>query len=237
MGGSLAEGAARVSRAGARVSGYVLAGGRSSRMGVDKALVELGGVPLVVLALQKLRRIAERVAILAGPRAGPLGTALARYGPVVFDLHPGCGPLSGIEAALAASDTEWSLILPVDVPFLPDALLAWWIERTVVDSGARAAVFRVDGVLQPTVLLIHRELRAHVSGAIASGQYRVIRVLEDASAALRVEELPEPGGGGEGWADLWTRLSGEERVSRGMWFANVNTPVELEEARRFAGRD
>ena len=78
--------------------GFVLAGGRSSRMGRDKALLQVGGRPLVAVALDKLRSIG-----VAAPRIAGALADLSSHAPVVPDLHPWCGPLSGIEAALAAS--------------------------------------------------------------------------------------------------------------------------------------
>src|ERR1700750_2450840 len=124
---------------------YVLAGGRSSRMGLDKALLPLAGRPLIEHAVRKLGRLSDDVHIL-GSRA-----ELARFGSPVPDLHEGCGPLGGIEAALTHTCHELTLIFPVDMPFLPAALLLRW-SRSVLEQGrARAALFVVDGVPQPTV--------------------------------------------------------------------------------------
>ena len=78
---------------GLDVGAYVLAGGKSSRMGRDKALLELAGKPLVRHAVTKLRRVCEDVHILSG------NMELAPYAPLVEDLHPGCGPIGGLEAA------------------------------------------------------------------------------------------------------------------------------------------
>src|ERR1039457_2185492 len=87
------------------ISGYVLAGGRSSRMGTDKALLQLAGKPLIAHAVAKLRRICADVHILGSK------PALAAFAPLVPDLHPNCGPVGGMEAALAHSTQDWSLIL------------------------------------------------------------------------------------------------------------------------------
>src|SRR6185437_8626930 len=82
----------------ADVNGYVLAGGKSSRMGRDKAMLELAGKPLVQRAVEKLRRVCAEVFVV-GNRP-----ELEAYAPVVQDLHEECGPLGGIEAALLRSD-------------------------------------------------------------------------------------------------------------------------------------
>ena len=99
-------------------AGFVLAGGRSSRMGEDKALVRLGGQPLVVHALDILRG-AGLTASLAGG-----SSALAAFAPLVPDSQPGLGPLAGICAALASTSARLAVFLPIDLPLLPVSLIA-----------------------------------------------------------------------------------------------------------------
>ncbi|MGH9595325.1 MAG: molybdenum cofactor guanylyltransferase, partial [Edaphobacter sp.] len=67
------------------VGGYVLAGGKSQRMGDDKALLELAGKPLVLHATTKLRRLCAEVNILSN------NSGLEQYAPLVRDVHEGCG--------------------------------------------------------------------------------------------------------------------------------------------------
>src|SRR3984885_5429439 len=98
----------------AEAEGFVLAGGRSTRMGQDKALLQLAGRSLVDVALDKLRVIGVNA-----PRIAAARSDLSSHAPVVPDLHPGCGPLSGIEAALEATTCPLNLFLPVDMPLLP----------------------------------------------------------------------------------------------------------------------
>src|SRR5437868_7595891 len=95
------------------VSGYVLAGGRSTRMGRDKALLELGGRPLVAWVVEKLHRVTAEVQIL-GDRP-----ELEQFAPVLGDLHQGSGPLGGMETALHYLRRQWALVIPVDMPLVP----------------------------------------------------------------------------------------------------------------------
>ena len=124
------------------VGGYVLAGGKSSRMGRDKALLELAGKPLVLHAVTKLRRICSEVSILGS------NSELEAYAPLVRDLHAGCGPMAGIEAALRSSKYDWNLILPVDVPFLPTFLLDDWLWSVLREPvrDTRLSMLAVDDV-------------------------------------------------------------------------------------------
>ncbi|GAC1644096.1 MAG: hypothetical protein NVS9B15_00950 [Acidobacteriaceae bacterium] len=226
------------------LSAYILAGGRSSRMGTDKALIEIAGKPLIAHATAKLRRLCPRIHILS---ANP---ALASYAPLVPDIHPDTGPIGGIEAALTHTSTEWNLILPVDVPFLPAVLLAWWI-RTVIQlrtMRVRVALFRVDGVLQPTLLLIHRDAAPILAQAISRGEYKLVPALEGVARQLApvnsliTETIPYILSIEEHFAissrqppvpqetNAWHTLTEAQRAAQSIWFANLNTPHDLAEA-------
>jgi len=121
--------------------GFVLAGGKSSRMGSDKSLLKLDGETLVERAIRKLRYVCAEVAI-AGGSAG-----LDRFGCVIPDEIPEQGPLGGIVAALEQSAYEWNLFLGVDMPFVPEAAL-----RTLLAAAGRKEMIllaRAAGYVQP----------------------------------------------------------------------------------------
>ncbi len=219
------------------VGGYVLAGGKSSRMGRDKALLELAGKQLVAHAVTKMRRVCSEVHIVGGR------PELAAFAPLIRDLHEGCGPMGGLEAAMESSWHEWNLFLPVDVPFLPSALLENWIRRVAGDlvPTARVAMFTVGGMPQPLLCLLHREVAPFVREAMARQAYKVFPVLKDAAEELarrqavgleRVfvntvwdkdsEFVIEPGGG-----EPWQGLTRAQQSAKRLWFANLNTPEEF----------
>src|SRR5271156_5541718 len=102
----------------AQVAGFILAGGASSRMGRDKALLELGGVPLIV----RTARLVESVvgsATVVGDSAAFRALGLR----TIADDWPGTGPLGGIATALRASSAPWSLVVACDLPDLTEAWL------------------------------------------------------------------------------------------------------------------
>ena len=215
------------------IGGYVLAGGRSSRMGEDKALLELAGRPLVEHAVLKLRRVCQQVNILSA------NSALARFAPTVTDLHPGSGPLGGIEAALARSTYEWNLIVPVDVPFPPAAFLYWWAQSISSRRGVRLSFFRIHDVPQPALLMIHRDMAPYLTVALAQGQYKLGQVLQSAAEdfavrhgeslgtilkSLPIDEHFQFGG----MPDF--QLSEAQQRNRVHWFANLNTPEDFADA-------
>jgi molybdopterin-guanine dinucleotide biosynthesis protein A len=222
------------------VSGYVLAGGKSSRMGQDKALLELAGKPLVLRAVEKLRQVCAEVSIL-GNRED-----LAAYAPLVRDLHEGCGPLGGIEAALAHSTRAWNLLMAVDMPFLPVGFLDAWVRSVMEREGARVALFTVEGRPQPALCLVHREIAPFVSAAIERGEFKLFPVFVEAAkelAARRGVELDEtllnfPWDGDLSVSDRglkgWTPTEVQER-ERHLWFANLNTPEDFAAAEALRG--
>jgi molybdenum cofactor guanylyltransferase len=230
------------------VGGYVMAGGKSSRMGRDKALLELAGKPLVLHAVTKLQRVCKDVHILSGNRE------LASYAPLVQDIHPGCGPIGGIEAALNHSRHEWNFLMPIDMPFFPSSFLFSWIADNVCFSevkGTRIALFTVFGIPQPLFSILHRDVAPFVSAAISRGQYKVFPVLESAGKELADRQsLPlrcvfsnlswreqssvsvTHEGRGENYIEAWEILTEAQQKARHFWFANLNTPEEFAEAEK-----
>jgi molybdopterin-guanine dinucleotide biosynthesis protein A len=199
-------------------------------MGTDKALLPLAGKPLIQHAVAKLQRLCAEVHILS---ANP---ALASYAPLVPDIHPGCGPIGGIEAALAHSARDWNLILPVDVPFLPAALLQSWIaEVTAPDQTARVAMFSVDGRTQPAVCLLQKQIAPSIAAAVALGEFKLLPVLE-ASAEVLALQLNQPLEQLLGIHPIDLNSSFNSGINPGrftsqaLWFTNLNTPEDVAHA-------
>ena len=226
------------------VGGYVLAGGKSSRMGRDKALLELAGRPLAWHAVKKLRRVCADVQILSSE------SDLEVFAPLVRDMHKGCGPIGGLETALGHSWHDWNLFLPVDMPFLPSAFLDNWV-RTVVareNRGTRIAMFTVDGVPQPLFCMLHRDATLFVHDAVQRKEYKVFPVLEGAGKELAArQEVPLSmaffnmawnersefsAGPSAGKLEPWWTVTEAQKAAKHLWFANLNTPEEFAEAEK-----
>ena len=117
------------SGAASQLAGYVMAGGGSTRFGRDKALVEIGGVPMLGRMIGLLRSVTEDVRVVAGQ--GDYGKFGAE---IVADRWPREGPLGGIITALEATaqrkvSAEWNLILSCDMPFLTAEWLRFLVQR------------------------------------------------------------------------------------------------------------
>jgi molybdenum cofactor guanylyltransferase len=223
------------------IGGYVLAGGKSTRMGRDKALLELAGEPLLRHVVKKLRRVCMDVRVLTDK------PEFALFAPIVPDLHADCGPLGGMEAALAHSVFDWNLFMPVDMPFLPSAFLDHWVRQTLRDDrrGTRVAMFTVEGVPQPTLAMIHRDVTPFVKDALERGQFKLYPVLEQAGRELATRQNVLPGTafrnipwGQEAlfWStpntfgprqEGWLATTEAQQAAKSLWFANLNTPEEF----------
>ncbi len=107
------------------VAGFILAGGRSSRMGVDKASLKLGHHTFVELIARALSELTKDVSIVGG-------TEQQRFHELKFipDIHPFYGALGGIQTALNSCQKPWAFIVACDLPFVTPILFA----RSQVDS-------------------------------------------------------------------------------------------------------
>lgn len=186
-------------------------------MGRDKALLELEGRPLIEIALEKLPALGFT------PRIVGSRPDLAAFAPVIPDIHPDSGPLGGIEAALAASNSEQNLFLPVDLPWLPVDFLRWMIDRVEL-TNALATIPRLQGRPQPLCAIYSKALLPHAQAALAAGDAKVMRAVERASNAtgLPIDTFDvEPIAAAQSW---------QQSRPLHKWFENINTPAEFEKA-------
>ena len=182
-------------------------------MGRDKTAVVLAGRPLLQRMLDKLEplHIRARVAGLRAPVPGVTAEVLS-------DAHPDCGPLSGMETALTKSEAPLVLIVGVDLPLLETEFLAWLLERAAT-TGAMATIPRVEGQPQPLCAVYRRELLDGVTGALETGDYKMMMVVERAAAGGRLDFFDAER----------VAATGAWRSTRAThWqFMNCNTPEEL----------
>jgi len=187
------------------VVGVVLAGGRSSRFGRDKALLEIGGETLLQRTVATLRAACGDVLIVGPPERG----IQAPGTPVLQDERPGVGPLGGIATALRARPGAAALVVAVDMPFLNLALLKQLVALSV-DADVVLPV--VDGRGQQLHAVYGQRCLAEIDAQIATGDYKIDRFFSN----IRVRRVEE--------AEL-RRFDPMLRA-----FQNVNTPAAWEAA-------
>jgi len=188
------------------VSAFILAGGKSTRMGTDKAFVSLDGRTLLARMLDLARQVTPNVRIV-GDRA-----KFSPFAPVIEDIFPGRGPLGGIHAALKTSQSGLNIILAVDVPFVSLALLQYLITRSRNSPSAAITVPRSAEGWQPLCAIYRRQFADAAEKALSEGHYKIDALFEEVMVqAIGQEELETAG--------FAPRI-----------FRNLNTPEELASA-------
>ena len=200
--------------------GFVLAGGKSSRMGVDKATLEFRGRPMVEIAVEKLRGFCAEVGI-CGNRED-----LNRFAPVVLEERVDAGPAAGVEAGLKAATQEWVLFVPVDVPLIPAEVLRRWAEVSLEmsASGGFDAFHLYAGRDQPAFCILRRTCAVRFFEVLDGGERRLSQLLhkvtQGSQRSLDMNDLYP------------TAHPNVDAVDR--WFMNINTPEDLAVAEAFA---
>src|ERR1700722_7373769 len=182
----------------------ILAGGKSTRMGSDKAFLEFEGRTLLARSLELARTLSPNV-LIGGSR-----DKFAPFATVVEDEFPNCGPLGGIHAVLRASHTNLNLILAVDMPSIPRALLQLLIAEALGAPGLMAVVPRWDEAWQPLCAVYRRRFAVAAEEALRAGRNKIDLLFGSASTRIiEKDELKKAG------------FSPDV-------FRNMNTPEELQ---------
>jgi molybdopterin-guanine dinucleotide biosynthesis protein A len=174
----------RASPAGEIITGLILAGGRSERMGgTTKAFVPLAGKPLLSHVIDRVGPQVHRLLLSVERVAGEYqGFGL----PQVSDAKEGGGPLGGLLAGLQAMDkgSDWLLLVPCDAPFVPDTLAERLLD-CAIESNMPGAVICYEGEIQPTFSIWRRQITARIEHAVD------IQRMAGFKQFLRVQELAE----------------------------------------------
>ncbi|RUT33339.1 molybdenum cofactor guanylyltransferase [Paenibacillus zeisoli] len=204
------------------VTGIVIAGGRSSRMGRNKALLPIGGLPLIERLVREMEQITDRLIIISNDEAP------YRYlgKEIIPDLYKQAGPLAGIHAGLSASESSWNLITACDMPFVNKAALhrlrleaetICAIEQELSSSEPTEAVIprNLDGVL-PLLAVYNRSVLPDLDAALREEQLRLIPWTQ----TLRAAYIPA------------SELCREAGLTEEMLSYNMNRPGDYEKACR-----
>ena len=192
------------------VEGFILVGGRSSRMGTDKSRLQFGGQTSVERIAAELRSITARISLVGAGRADSDPDLR-----IVPDTHERWGALGGIHAALGACVSDWALIVACDLPFVTRDLCSRLLALSHPESPDAVVPIQPDGRPQPLCALYRREpclLKAEE--LIAGGEHTPRALLANVKTRwVRPAELID--------------LPGAEN-----FFFNVNTPADYEQAQQ-----
>lgn len=203
-----------------QVAAFILAGGASSRMRADKALLRIAGVTLLTRTAHLIQPLVNKVTVIGWPRPcgnmplltipdQPLVTREAKALPF--------GPLVGIATALTHTQSPWNLIAACDLPYLSEEWLEWLLARAV-RSRCQAVVPRTANGLEPLAAVYRRECASAIASALDRGVRKVIAAIDELCPEI-IEERS------------WRHLDHQGTVLK-----NMNTPEDYAEARIRATR-
>lgn len=201
--------------------GFVLAGGRSSRMGRDKSLISFDGLPLIQHAINILR------AAGLDPRIAGARGDLSSFAPTLADDrgYPGLGPLSGICPALVASSARYAIFIPVDLPLLPPALVRYLVHHAQVAESA-ITMASICGFVETFPVVIDRAATPKLNACLRSGDRKCLTAFEAVANALsrpvsilQVEFLTQAG-----------QVADDYGLPAQAWFLSINAPEDLARA-------
>jgi len=190
------------------VTTIVLAGGKSLRLGRDKALEEIGGQTIIERVLERLSPLDTEI-ILATAQSNL--SLLPDLGvKTVVDVYPGKGPLGGIYSGLKASLSFHSLVVACDMPFLNIALLRYLIELCLAFD---VVIPKVDEKTEPLHAVYSKNCLAPIEAMLKLDRLKIIDLLD----AVKVRYVE----------DAEVEKFDPERLS----FFNINSKADLERAR------
>jgi molybdopterin-guanine dinucleotide biosynthesis protein A len=183
------------------LTAFVLAGGKSTRMGRDKAFLPWADGTLLSHALKLVATVTPNVSIVGASEK------FASFGSVIDDIYRDRGPLGGIHAALSTTRTDLNLMLAVDLPLIETRFLQLMV-GLAQDTDAVVTVPRAEGVSQPLCAIYRREFVQPAEQALQAGRNKIDPL----------------------FAKVKARIIGEEEFSREGFsvrmFSNLNTPED-----------
>jgi molybdopterin-guanine dinucleotide biosynthesis protein A len=193
------------------VTGVILAGGKSRRMGQDKAFLPFGRGMLIERVIEVIQQVTEDVILITNTPELYRGFGL----PMFSDVIPGAGSLGGIYTGLAFAKTSYSLCLACDMPFVQPEFLRFLCETA---PEADVVIPRNAEDFQPLCAVYSQACGAPIRHKIEAGRLKITGFFEQ--VRVRVIE-----------GELLARYDPHD-----VMFFNANTPEEYEQARRMLAK-
>lgn len=182
------------------ITGVILAGGKSLRMGTDKGLVLLNGKKLIEHVLDAVASVTDNVIIIAN------SNSYNGYGyPVYEDIIKDCGPMGGIYTALQKSDADKNLILSCDIPFITSPMLSFIISHSF---GAEIVVPKHEEKIEPLCAVYSKKCAEKFKQLLEKKEWK----MQSALKYFNTKEI---------------EISTIKEIEKN--FININTPQELNE--------
>ena len=182
-----------------QITGIILAGGKSKRMGTDKTLLKLNGVSLLERTIQNLQPVCTSLLISSNnPKHKSFGHKI-----VPDELQDG-GPIIGIYSCLKKSETDWNFVLSADAPFLEKE----FIQHLISQTGKFDAIVPIHKKgNEPLIALYNKSSLPVIEKRIHSGNFKMYDLVEHLNTKFINAET---------WLEKYPKL-----------FHNINRPEDL----------
>ncbi len=182
-----------------------MAGGQSTRMGYDKALITFEGETLLQRAVRLCGQFCNQLIISSNSETHNTKGILR-----ISDEIANCGPLGGIYSSLKSAENEWSFILSVDAAFVVPEFISYLISQR---EGYDAVVPLHNKGLEPLVAMYRKAVAPMVKKQLESREYKMELLIRNINTNFI---------DGQMWVKQFPKI-----------FVNLNTPVDLDKNRQF----
>ncbi|MGG3504302.1 molybdenum cofactor guanylyltransferase [Paenibacillus lautus] len=170
-----------------QVTGIVLAGGASRRMGRNKALLPMEGMSLIERTVQVLDKVSGRVILSTNVPAAYQFLELE----CIPDLYVGQGPMAGLHAALKSSQSTWNMVAACDMPYIHERFLRGLLDLANKQYAADAVIPVVEGRMHPLLAAYRKETVEGLEHRLIKGQLRMVEWVQELNAVFVHEEQLE----------------------------------------------
>ena len=182
------------------LTGIILAGGKSLRMGTDKALIEINGQSMIKKAYLLLKDLCDEIIL------STTGSYFFKGIKKVSDEKPGLGPIGGIYSCLKQSGTDKNLVLAVDIPFVNQDILKFLIEN--IDNSDVIFPLNELGKIEPLCAIYSKSILPAIEKMIQQGDFKV----QNLKQYINVKTI---------------QISRDQKFFDEKLFLNLNTPADL----------
>jgi molybdopterin-guanine dinucleotide biosynthesis protein A len=162
-----------------RRAGFVLVGGRSTRMGRDKAWLPFRGMALAAHVASVVAEAAGSVALIGDPE---------KYGGLGFSVEPdhvrGCGPMGGLYTALSVTVADWNLVVACDMPGITVQTLNHLLDQIPASGSGCVVPVSAEGDPQPLCAAYHRGCLSAIKRAIEDKRFKMKDIIGELQPVL-----------------------------------------------------
>jgi len=153
------------------ITGIILAGGKSSRMGTNKALLQYRGLPFIQHIINTMKPLVDHIIIVGKPK---------EYSDLNFrcvdDIIPDSGPVAGIHAGLENSTTQYNLVLSCDIPLISEKILKELIDN--IDENKDVVMIESNEQPHPLIAVYQKHCKDLFDDLLTVGKNRLLSALD-----------------------------------------------------------